>query len=519
LLAACSQKNAPPSELRAAFAWVPATFSPLRATSSYELNLERLVFDPLITFDADGRHAIPILAARVPTLANGDVAKDGRSVVYRLRRGVKWTDGAPFTSADVAFTLHAIVDPRNTVTFREGFDAVSRVDTPDPYTVIFRFDKAYPPAVNTLFADGLWSYGILPKHLLARYPSLDRIPFFDRSPVGTGPYVLQDWKRGDSMTFVANPQYFLGRPRIARIAVKFVSDANTELILAQAHQVDWIYNVLPTALPSYARIPGYVLAPTNENRYDALTFNVRKPPFDDVRLRRAVAMAIDRAAIVRRVFHGSAILAIADIAPIVMSYPPDLRAIPYDPQAARAILAPAKLAVTFAYAHTPSQDQLALLIARDLTAAGVSVDLRPVSPLLAYAPANAGGVFAAGRFDLALTAWASGMDPDNSGLYLCSQRPPAGLNFSGYCSPNMEALQRRALSTIDSQERRRLYEEIERTVVRDVPSVFIDWGVRNNLIAAGLRNFSPNPVTETWNAWQWELSPWTASNPTSTMRR
>src|SRR5262249_20650654 len=159
-------------------------------------------------------------------------------------------------------------------------------------------------------ADGLWAYGILPKHLLAHYASLDRIPFFDRAPVGTGPYLLRDWKRGDSMTFVANPAYFLGKPRIQRIVVKFVPDANTELVLAQPHQVDWICLVSPSALPSYARLTGYSLVPTNENRYDALTFNLRKPPFDDVHLRRAAAWGIDREAIVKRVFHGSAIPAI-----------------------------------------------------------------------------------------------------------------------------------------------------------------------------------------------------------------
>jgi peptide/nickel transport system substrate-binding protein len=214
-------------------------------------------------------------------------------------------------------------------------------------------------------------------------------------------------------------------------------------------------------------------------------------------------MAIDRQTAVRNVFHGVARPAIADVAPIVFDYPPDLVAIPYDPLAARATLAPRRINATLTYSHTPTYDALALLLRNNLTAAGVNLTLHPVPQQLLYAES---GLLRTRSFDLALTTWASGVDPDNASLFRCDEMPPAGWNLASYCSAEMDRWQERALRNVDPAVRRDAYRHIERLVVADAPMIFLEWPRRANLIANRLRHFSPNPVIETWNAWQWELA-------------
>src|SRR5947209_16640581 len=167
--------------------------------------LASLAFDELVTLD-DKQHEVPDLAAEVPTLQNGGIAKDGKTVTYHLRSNVKWQDGAPFSSADVKFTWQLVMNPRNNVESRRGYDAVATVDTPDVNTVVFHLKHPFAPFVDTVFGESDTAYRILPKHLLATYPDINQIPF-NSQPVGTGPFRVVKWIRGDRIEDVANANY------------------------------------------------------------------------------------------------------------------------------------------------------------------------------------------------------------------------------------------------------------------------------------------------------------------------
>jgi peptide/nickel transport system substrate-binding protein len=309
------------------------------------------------------------------------------------------------------------------------------------------------------------------------------------------------------MEFTANPHYFLGAPKIHRIVVSFVTGESTELLQLQSGLIDWWYQLPTDAVKTAAAIPGVRVVASSENRYVALTFNTARAPFDQIDARRAVAAAIDRARIVTDAAHGTGIPAIADLAPIVFHYPRDLTAHPYDPAAARAYVAKHPMHVTLVYENTTDFGDVALLVQEQLRQVGIDVSLRSIPSQLFYAAPESGGIVRGGKFDLALTTWDSGMDPDNSSIFRCASRPPYGWNLSRYCSAQMERLQDAALAQADPRVRMPVYTSIERLVVADLPQLFLYWPMRYNAITTRLKNFAPNEVVATQNAYQWELSP------------
>src|SRR5262249_40441984 len=150
---------------------------------------------------------------------------DGRKIVFRLRRGLRWQDGAPVTSSDVAFTYRAVMNPSNNVPERYGYDVVERIDLPDRYTVRIRLKRAFAPILSTFFG-GDSNYPILPAHLLKSFPNINAVPF-DSAPVGSGPYRLERWDRGDRIIAAANRRYYAGKPRIEKLVLPFISNDST----------------------------------------------------------------------------------------------------------------------------------------------------------------------------------------------------------------------------------------------------------------------------------------------------
>jgi peptide/nickel transport system substrate-binding protein len=505
-----------PHVLRMAIAFDPRSLSPLLATSVYELDVERMLFDALVTYDAQGR-SVPDLATRVPSLANGDVAADGRRVTFHLRHGVRWQDGFPLTSADVAFTTRAILNPNNTATFRGGFDRIASVETPDPYTITFRFARPYPPAAVQIFGDDVWAYGVLPKHLLDRYRSLDNVEFFAKRPVGSGPFEVESWRRGDRMVLVPNPNYFQGKPKLSKIVVYFVPNPQTELVMLREHAIDWYPTVPAQDVASAKAIAGVRVLMKPENRFVSIDFNVTRPPLDDRTVRRALALALDRATITSTLTRGTGREAVADLAPIVWAYPRGLAPLPYAPAEAAKLLDAAgwvmgpggvrrkdgrRLELQLAYAKSLDYADLAAEVEQQLSSLGVAVELRGYSREVLYTQE---GILQRGAFDMSVDSWESGLDPDNSFLFACGQAPPAGQNYGRYCSAEMDALQNVAMTVVDPKVRSRAYFGIERLLLADAPEAFVWWPSDPHAVNDDFAHFTPNPVVDTWNAYEWDI--------------
>jgi peptide/nickel transport system substrate-binding protein len=509
-----------PGELRVGIQTPPNTLNPLLAANTTEAMIDRLLFDVLVTVDRTGQTQVPALASEVPTLQNGGISPDGLTITYHLRRNVRWHDGVPFTSKDVAFSWRAIMNDANDVISRTGYELVKAVDTPDDATVVFHMKQRFAPAVNTLFAESDSPYYIVPEHLLGKLPNINNIPF-NSAPVGTGPFKFKEWVRGDHLTLVANDSYFLGAPKLKEITLKFVPDENTEVNQLRTHDLDWQFEASPQEYKDLKTLAGTAVVLQDRNDYERIQINTKHPPLDDVRVRQALAYAIDRRRLVDVLTYGSATAADQDLPPFMWAHASNVTRYPYDLARAKALMAQAgwtpgpdgiltkngrRLTLTIATNVSNATRRLAVVQVQAMLRQ-LGIDLEPKFYLgsLLFATMGQGGILQNGRYDLAWTGWVAGIDPDQSSLFTCRAQPPNGNNESRYCNPALDAAEAVALTHFDIPTRKAAYAQIEAILTRDVPVLPIWWPRQIQPVNPDFTQFTPNPVTASWNANQWEI--------------
>jgi len=509
--------NSAGATVRFAIAADPQSLNPLFAhpdANSVEQQVARLAFEPFIDVDAHGT-PVPVLLERIPTLANGDLSRDGRVIVYRLRRGVRWQDGVSVTARDVVWTLHAILDDRNPVRSRAGYDRVARAEALDARTVRITLKEPWAPAVATLFSYGTAPQFVLPAHLLEKEPKLETASF-SAHPVGDGPYKLVSWSRGDHLVYEANPAYWRGAPKLARIDVRIVPDPGTNFTLFQSGGVDW--NLFsPAQRASLGTPAGAAFRTVPLTLIAGIAVNTTHPPLDDVRVRRALAASIDRETISRKITFGR--YPVVDTAQPLGSWArdPSVREPAYDPAAADKLLDAAgwkrgpdgtrakngvPLAITYVqFPESGTGVRVATLVHGELQQRGFRVTLKSLSNAQLFLPRSQGGTLASGNFDLAYVPWPMGADPDDSFLLSCG----GSGNYMRWCDQQVDALERRAVVAPTREERKRLYAQIERRVADAVPIVYLFNPSYSYAYRTALRGFSPNAFNPTWNAYDWSL--------------
>jgi peptide/nickel transport system substrate-binding protein len=497
------------------------TLNPILATQQFEVQAEALAMDPLVATDPQGRD-VPILAARVPTLANGDIAPDGLTITYHLRHGVVWQDGAPFTSRDVAFTWRAIMNPNTNVATRHGYDQVENVETPSPYTAVFRLKRRFAPAVHTFFAHSDSPIFIIPAHLLERYHDLNNVPF-NSLPVGTGPYRVVRWVRGDHIDYVANDRYFLGKPHIARLAVRYIPDENTVVNEMRTHEIDWFVSASPRVYPELKNIPGVSVLLVPFNGVDSIMINMTRAPLSDVRLRRAIGFAIDKRQLTHEVTYDTTVPATEDIPSFMWAFNPNAGTTKRDLPAAKRLLEQAgwrvgpdgirvrqgrRLSIDLAFRTDSLTDRnRGVVIASMLREAGIDIELKGYTTALLYAAPGGGGILSSGNYDAGLQTWYAGVDPDDSSQLLCNQQPPSGYNWSRFCDSALDAAEAVALTHYDLPTRARAYRRVQQILADDAPFVYLWWPRQIEAFSSQLQNFRPNGIVEDWNAYAWSFDP------------
>jgi len=498
----------------------PANLNPLFAhadAGNVEQQLAHLAFEPFYDLDARGE-PVPELLAEMPSVANGGLSTDGRTIVYHLRPNVRWSDGMPLTARDVLFTLRAILDPRNPVASHEGYDLIDRADAPTPLTVRFHLSRAWAPALSTFFTYGTSPQYVLPEHVLAKQGALATAGFNAAPTVGDGPFTFVRWQRGDRLTYAANARYWRGRSRIKSIDVRVVPDPGTNLTLLQSGELD--FNLVApsqqaTLLRSAAGL-SYAYAPTA--LIAGIALNVAHPPLDDVRVRRALAAAIDRRGISKKITLGRYPVAESDRPRFSFAYDAAIAEPRYDIALADRTLDAAgwrrgpggirrkngkPLALTYVqFPETTTGVRAAAVVQRELFERGIDVTIKSISNAQLFLPARDGGTLASGNFDLAYVPWAMGADPDDRFLVGCT----GGVkNYMRYCDRDVDALEAGAAAEPDRAKRKAAYGAIDRRIARDVPIVFLFNPDYIYAYGARLHGFEPNAFVPTWNAYAWRI--------------
>jgi peptide/nickel transport system substrate-binding protein len=510
--------------LRVATQRSPNTLNPLLSANTTEGFINRLTFDTLLSVDGSGKHTVPILATVVPTLQNGGISKDGLTITYHLHRGVRWQDGVPFSSKDVKFSWQAMMNNANNVNERVGYEDVKSVSTPDALTVVFHLKRRFAPFVNTVFAESDSPVAIVPEHLLAQYPNLNQIPF-NQMPIGTGPFKVVRWVRGDHIELVANDDYFRGKPKLSRIIVREIPDENTSVNALRAHDVDWIFELSEQYFRQINGIPNVVVILQDKPQTLQLLVNTVHPPLNDLRVRRAIAYAIDKQSLVDKNTAGTAHVAWADQPPFEWAYTNDVMKYPANVANARALLAQAgytpgpdgtmrkngqPLALSLSYnVENKTRQQVTVQVQAMLRAAGIDAEVKTYPANLLFATYGQNGILTSGKYDLNISGWVAGQDPDDHSEFECNEIPrpqhPDGVNYSRYCSPEMDRAQAQALASYDEAARKPAYVKIQQLLARDLPVIYIWFPRQLQPIVPNFKGFDPNPINESWNAYQWSI--------------
>jgi peptide/nickel transport system substrate-binding protein len=506
-----------PGVLRIADISEPDTFDALLSTMDLVEDLSSLVMSYLVIADGQGR-LIGDLATAVPTLANGGISRDGKTYVYHLRRGVRWHDGAPFTSQDVKFTWSAVMNPRNNVFHREGYDEVASIETPDALTAVVHLKERYPPFVTKFFTtlqEG--SKPILPAHLLAGLPTINQAAF-NAAPVGTGPFRFVRWERGRGIDLAANDAYFKGRPKLRAVHFVVIPADTTILDSLKTHEIDLAVG-LPAALyQRYTTLDGVRAALYPWDGETILSVNNGKPGLRRLDVRRALSMAIDYQALIAKVTHGVATPAHDILPEAALGYTnnPPYR---YDPGAANSLLDRAgwrrgpdgvrakngeRLDFTLAFSSgSASARDIAIQLQQWLHDAGMNLALKssPYNVIFTH-----DGPIESRRYDLAIYTYTLPYDPDNL-IYLgCDQFSPKGENTTAYCDPVVDAGERAGLQTDDPARRAAIYTRVEKRIHEMVPYIPLYVLRRPVAYNVDLKNYDAAPgIAPWWNVWQWEI--------------
>ena len=463
----------------------------------------------------------PDLATQVPTLRNGGISRDGLTLTYKLRRGVRWHDGAPFDARDVIFSWRAVMNPANNVVTREGYDRIAAMTAPDPYTVRVKLKQPYAPAVASFFGPSLAPMCILPQHILERLADINHAAY-NAKPVGTGPFIVQRYDPSSGLYLKANPHYWRGVPKLREIHYLLVPDPNTRTVMMRTGEADLDYDPASGLLAQLAAIAHVRLLHTLFNEFWYLTFNEAHKPLDDVRMRRAVALSLDRRYIVRNIMHDAAVPANGDQPAYSWAYDPSVKAPPYDPAGAKRLLEQAgyvtaadgyrhrngnRLSFTFVYpVNDADAVRFAPVFQDAMRRVGIEVHTKGFVASVYYAAKSSGGILNNGRFDIAYEGWVGGVDPDDSTLWTCAQRPPNGYNHSLMCDARVDAAEHLALTSYDRVVRRAAYTRIQRLLNDDVRVDFLYWTKRNDAVREAFGGYRPAPtVTTFWNSWEWSI--------------
>jgi ABC-type transport system substrate-binding protein len=371
-------------------------------------------------------------------------------ILFHLRPNVKFHDGHPFTADDVKFTYEAIMNPRNLSPRVPDYEPVKQVEVPDPLTVRIVYKRLYSPAIGT------WSMDILPEHLLnaeaLRSEALTRgadpskftmrDSLFNRRPIGCGPFVFREWKSDQYIALDRFKDYWEGAPNYERYAFRVIPDLLTQEMEFYAGTSD-DYGVQPHQVERLQHDPRYQSFSGLSFGYSYIGYNLRRAPFDDRRVRTALAMAIDLDKIIRYVLYGQGEKITGPFVKQTDYYNQNLKPIPYDPAGALKLLEEAgwrknaegwlekngkKLQFTLITNSGNDIRKSVMTIVQDAWRQ-IGVDVR--TAVFEWS------VFIKERvnkldFDALILGWQMGIEPDLYQIWHSSQTNPYQLNFVGF---------------------------------------------------------------------------------------
>jgi peptide/nickel transport system substrate-binding protein len=457
----------------------PTNLDPRVGIDGQSERIDELLFDALLTRD-EHFNVQPGLAERweIP---------DPLTYVFHLHRGVIFHDGRPLTSRDVKWTFDSLLQGKLRSTKTATYRYVDRIDTPDDLTVVFHLKEPFAALLWNLSEGAI---GIVP------YGSLDEIT---RQPIGTGPFKFVSAETDKEVILQRNDAYWGETPRLARVRFAVVPDATTQALELRKGSADLTSNspMSPDTVVTLERDPSLVVQHGPGTRLAYLAFNLRDPVLKDVRVRQAIAYALNRQPMIEYLWRNQVQPAHSILPRQSWAYNDDVPRYDYDPVKARQLLDaaghPAVNGVRFHLMMKTSTDEntrlMVAVIQQQLRDVGIALDIRTFEFATFFADVSSGA------FQLYSLRWIGGNeDPDIFDTAFHARNfPPAGRNRSFYSNPRVDTLIDEARRETDQTARQQLYRELQDILAQDVPAINL-WYFDNVLVhTRRVRNVTLNP--------------------------
>ena len=499
----------------------PDSLTPNGSSQTFSTLVDQAIYLPLFVGDYNGK-ITPGAATEVPTLQNGGISADFKTYVFKMKPGLKWSDGQPYNADDVDFTIKLWNNPKFGAANTLGYDLVTSTDvSADKLSITFHLKQAFAPFVAS-WTDG--KNAPMPKHHFASVDPASILKSADNlnPQVASGPFMMSESKPGDHYTVVRNPNYYLasqGLPYLDKIVFNAVASENTIFKNLQAGSItsSWFLDVSKTN--SYKGLTNYKLAVNpNSSNYELAIFNFKNPILGkDLAVRKAIAMAIDHDAMIKTARLGQATPLCTDHGKsLIPGYQADAPCPKFDPAAANAALdqdgwvkgadgirTKGGQKLEFRYSTTtgkPWREADELIMQSNLQAIGIKLNIQnyPASTFFGTFMPN-------GKHDIAEFENSYVYDSDDASVLACSQQGTKGQNYSFYCTPQMDKLLTQEQQTVDPNLRQQAFNAIHQIELTEFPFAILYSPADLGIAKTTAHNYGPGPegASETIGVDKW----------------
>ncbi len=501
----------------------PDSLIPNASSQTFATMVAQSLYTPLFAGDAQG-HINPAAAAELPTLANGGISQDLKTWTFKMRPGLKWSDGQPYNAEDVDFTWKLWTNPKFPAQNTSGFNLITSADvSADKMSITFHLKQAFAPFVAS-WTDGLQAP--LPKHHFASIAP-DQIAKSSENlnpQVVSGPFVMKESRPGDHYTVARNPNYYQaaqGLPYLDQVVFRVVANQDTVLKDLQSGAVTSAWFLDVSKMSSYNKVQNYkVVANPAASNYEVAIFNTQNPILKVLEVRKAIALAINHDDLIKTARQGQGQPLCTDHG---KSYDPGYQADApcpkFDPDAANALLeqagwkkgsdgvrAKGGQKLEFTYSTTtgkPWRESDETLVQSNLQAVGIKLNIKnyPASTFF-------GSFMPNGKHDIAEFENSYVYDGDNDSFIGCDQIPKngaGGQNWTFYCSQTIQQNIVKEQSSADKATRQAAFNEIHKAELTEFPFVILYGPTDPGIAKVTAHNYLPGPMgaSETVNLWNW----------------
>jgi ABC-type transport system substrate-binding protein len=441
------------SELIIAMEQEPTGLDPNKVPAISSVRIFGLTYNSLTRMD-ENFNVVPNLAEK------WDYTPDGKTLTFKLRQGVKFSNGREMTSDDVKYTYERILNPATGALSKSSFSSVDSIETPDKYTVVFKFKTA-----DTAFLANSSSSNAA---IVAK-----EVPDLNKEIVGTGPYMIDKIEPGQAIYLKKNPNYFeKDLPKVDKIQFRVMKDEAERLAALRAGRIDMSVVTQDAAKLLEGASKDIKVESYQSLDYSYIGLNVAKKPFDDVRVRQAISLAVNRDEIVQLVWKGQAV-ATGPISPANKTFALDVNQYPSykkDIEKAKQLLKDAGYPNGFdttiqTMASYPDLVDSAQVVQQQLKAIGINADIKKMEDA-AYID-----LWKSKKMDMMVGRNSSGTNPDRSLRFFFDTKGSA--NVWNWTNPAFDKLVADALQTPDLEKRKQLYNDAQKLVVNEAPNVFL----------------------------------------------